>query len=114
MALLAHKRDAGSDMTAPYVVGYPAYTVGRETIVLPHGGTGFTLDPAAFDRTLAGVHYQRSGRIDGNVLTLELVRRSDAPEFDAAHARDDQDALRRLARQRLYLHDATPVAAAKP
>jgi hypothetical protein len=102
-----YTRDPGLDSDAPFAVAFPSYSEYRETIVLPDRGRGFTLDPVAFDGTIAGVALHRAGSIDDGVVTLLTSRRSLAPEFAAAQAADAQQTLRRLQHQHSYLRRTT-------
>lgn len=108
------ERQPGPHQDAPFVVPYPIYDSNTVTIKLPLGGAGFSISGADVDRTLAGIEYQRRARIDGGVFTAVSSSRSVAPEFPAAEAAADQQALRALAKATLDI-DApaghTPTAA---
>lgn len=98
-----YTRDPGLDADAPFAVPFPSYSEYRETIVLPDRGRGFTLDPVAFDGTIAGAALHRAGAIADGIVSLVTSRRSLAPEFPAAQAPDAQQALRKLQHQHSYL-----------
>ncbi|MBN8808667.1 MAG: DUF3857 domain-containing protein [Sphingomonas sp.] len=102
-----YSREDGPDQDAPFAVNYPFSSEYLETITLPGKGKGFTLDPLAFDRTIAGYAYTRQGAIDGGVLTLKLSRQAVAPEFPATDAPTAQRDLRRLSQMHLYLRQAS-------
>jgi tetratricopeptide (TPR) repeat protein len=50
---------------APVQMGFPTYLASTETIILPRGGKGFTLEGRDFDQTVLGVHIARKLSIEG-------------------------------------------------
>jgi tetratricopeptide (TPR) repeat protein/transglutaminase-like putative cysteine protease len=95
------ERQPGPHRDAPFAVPYPIYDSNTVTIKLPLGGAGFSISGADVDRTLAGIEYRRHARIDGGVFTAVSSSRSVAPEFPAAEAAADQQALRDLSKATL-------------
>ncbi|MFL6726214.1 MAG: DUF3857 domain-containing protein [Sphingomicrobium sp.] len=56
----------------PVATGDPSYTVATTRLHLPDGGRGITLEgDAAQDLAIAGRHYVRKGRLNGDMLTIE-------------------------------------------
>jgi len=91
------EREPGPHSDAPYAVAYPEYRKWTDVIVLPRRGEGFVVvngDPV--DRTVAGIRYQRTSRIEAGVVTMVASDRSLAPEFPGAEADADAAALRQL------------------
>jgi tetratricopeptide (TPR) repeat protein len=108
--LLGYKADFsradGPDRDAPYSVDFPSYSRTTETVVLPHGGDGFTFfngDPV--DQTIAGVHYRRTATIADGVATVTASTRSIAKEFPASEAPAAQTALRALSENDVYINE---------
>lgn len=97
-------RAPGPNGTAPYVVAYPFYTRNSETIALPLKGKGFTVVGKDFNRTVAGIHYERRASIHDGVFAAVASRRSIAREFPAIEAARDQKILRRMSDANLYVH----------
>jgi tetratricopeptide (TPR) repeat protein/transglutaminase-like putative cysteine protease len=108
------ERQPGPHHDAPFALPYPLYDRNTVTIKLPHDGAGFSISGDDVDRTLGGIEYRRHSRIEGGVFTAVASTRSVAPEFPAAEAAADQQALRDLAKANLDI-DApaghTPTAA---
>lgn len=108
------ERQAGPHRDSPYAVPYPFYDTNSVTMKLPAGGQGFKISGTDVDRTLAGVEYRRHASIQAGVFTAVASTRSVEPEFPAAEAAADQQALRDMAKANLDL-DAptghTPTAA---
>lgn len=104
-------REPGLDRDAPFAVAFPTFTRTTETILLPDNGRGFSLDDAAFDRTIAGVAYHRAGELKGGTVTLERTVRSVATEFPASEAAAAQATLTALGRKAVYVR---PPAAGTP
>jgi len=98
------KRDPGPHADAPYAVAHPSYTRLLETITLPQGGAGFTVEGADVDTTTAGLRFVRKARIDKGVFSVETNTRSLVAEFPAAEAEADAKALHALAGETLYVH----------
>jgi tetratricopeptide (TPR) repeat protein len=96
-------RDPGPNADAPFAVDFPYYASGGETIVLPRGGAGFTIEGGDIDRTIAGAALTRHAAIDKGVLTMQVGVRTVQPEFPASEADAAMTALRDLAKQGLYV-----------
>lgn len=92
------ERRPGPHQDAPYSVPYPVYDSNTVTIKLPNGGKGFSITGPDVERTLAGIEYRRHAKIDGGVFTALESTRSVVPEFPAAEAAADQQALRDLSK----------------
>lgn len=93
-------RDVKQDRTAPFTVGYPAFSRTTETYLLP---PGIKADDAEVAQTIAGVEYKRHATTTGTTLTIETSERSVMPEFPANEAPAAQIALRALAKQHVAL-----------
>lgn len=96
-------RSAGPNRSAPFAVFFPSYSRVNESILLPNGGTAFTISGGDIDRTVAGVEYHRHAKIDRGLFTAEASARSIATEFPASEAESAQKILRDMAKDTLYL-----------
>jgi transglutaminase-like putative cysteine protease len=97
------KREPGPNSDAPYLVAYPTYAHVTERIKLPNAGVGFEVAGGDVDRTIAGMRYLRSARIQDGELIGDASERSVQPEFPAAEADSAQVALRALSEQSVYV-----------
>ncbi|CAN7505170.1 DUF3857 domain-containing protein [Phenylobacterium sp. LjRoot219] len=92
---LAPSRDADVAKLAPVAVGARYETV-HQTILLPAGGQGFTLQSEPVDETIGGVRYTRTASLRGERFDMTATTRSAQGElsFAEAHAADRKtDAL---------------------
>ncbi len=97
------KREPGPNSDAPYLTNLSVYFRVSERVKLPRGGSALTLVGENVDQTIAGMHYERSARIDGGELSADATVRSVSPEFPASEAAADQKQLRELWDHPLYL-----------
>lgn len=103
-------RPAGPLRDAPFALPVPAYSASTETIVLPHGGEGFSIEGRSFDRVVAGTRISRQVSIaDGRAVARSEFRRIER-EISAAAARGSVEAIRRIGNDQAYLHAAASVA----
>jgi transglutaminase-like putative cysteine protease len=100
--LVDYKREPGPNSDAPFLTNFPSYIRTKERIKLPRAGMGFSIVGDDVDRTIAGVHYQRSARIDKDELVGEASIRSMEPEFPASEAPAAQKVLHELWDHPLY------------
>jgi tetratricopeptide (TPR) repeat protein len=97
------ERAVGPHRDAPFQVDYPSYTVAHETILLPNNGRGMVNQVSNVDRTVGGVEYRRTAKMEGEVFTIETSSRAVAREYPAKDASAAQAALRELAAQQPLL-----------
>ena len=90
-------REPGPASDAPFAVNYPAWREERQTLLLPNGGKGFTLDGADVDRTIAALAFHRAVKLDGAKLTMIATTRATAPEIAFREAETAKAALATLA-----------------
>jgi Tfp pilus assembly protein PilF len=90
------KRDAGPHSDAPFAVAFPWYEKSTETVILPQDGNGFRVIGEDVDRTIAGVEYKRSSRIDGGVFEMTASTRSRTAEVSADDAAAAKSAMREV------------------
>jgi len=110
---LKSKRDKDPD-AAPVEVddNYNAY---RETILLPDGGKGFSLDGEAVDSTIGGVHYVRTVALKGERFEMTTMARNKAAEISYADAKAADDQVDELWKKRVFVRAPAGAAiAAKP
>jgi tetratricopeptide (TPR) repeat protein len=82
---LAPKRDADIAGLAPVLVA-ARNELARETILLPDGGKGFSLDGDAIDETIGGVRYQRTVSLRDGRFEMTATTRSAEGEISYAEA----------------------------
>jgi len=96
-------RDPGPYQDAPYAVPFPYFDRWTETIGLPNGGAGFTLQGADVDKTAAGRVFKRVSTLDKGVFKMEASVRSTAPEFPAIEAPAAKATLKEMNEVTVYL-----------
>ena len=97
------KRTAGPRQDAPYQVAFPSYSQVTETVLLPYGGAGFSIEGVDIDRTVGGMEYRRHATLEKGVFTAEKTTRAIAPEFAEVEAPGVQQALREMAKLALRI-----------
>lgn len=97
------ERQPGPHRDAPFAVAYPTYDSNTLTMKLPLAGKGFSILGGDVEQTLGGVEYRRQAKIADGVFTAVETTRSVEPEFPAAQAAGDQQALRDLSKNYLNL-----------
>ncbi|HYE45068.1 MAG TPA: DUF3857 domain-containing protein [Caulobacter sp.] len=91
---VSYKREDDVDnRDAPYATQHPTHAYFRETIRLPDGGKGFSVEGADVDTVVGGVAYWRRSGIKDGVFTMESRGRSLQSEFPAAQAESISKAL---------------------
>lgn len=85
---IAPKRTDGN-LALPVVVA-PTFTATHQTILLPDGGKGYSVEGEAIDTTTGTMHYRRTARIVGDRFDMDSETRSPGGElsFAAAQASD--------------------------
>ena len=116
------ERPAGPYRDAPFAFEVPYHVASSETVLLPNGGRGFTIQGGNLDRTIAGARLSREVRIaDGRAVSRTVFRRLQrevpASEIRAAaaplRAMADADAFFRAPQGTLVQRaSSAPVAAA--
>ena len=89
-------RDPGPGRDAPFGVEYPSWFESRQTLLLPNGGRGFTLDEGDIDRTIASLAFHRAVKLDGASVTMRASTRALAPEIAFKDAETAKSALAAL------------------
>ncbi|HEX4507500.1 MAG TPA: tetratricopeptide repeat protein [Alphaproteobacteria bacterium] len=97
-------REPGSKQDAPFTVGVPFFSETKETIKLPPGGIGFSIDSTDTDRAAAGFAFKRVTRIEDSALTMTAIAKAVIPEFPASAAAQAKADLREMADVAVYLH----------
>ena len=97
------KREPGPHAAAPFAVSHPSFDQVEQVILLPRAGEGFSAGFPDVDKTLAGVSFKRSVRLDKGVFTVRASARSVAPEFPAGEAAAAQAGLRALAGATVFI-----------
>jgi tetratricopeptide (TPR) repeat protein len=99
-----YDREPGSKLDAPFAVPFPFFGEAKETIRLPNGGAGFTIDATDVDKTTAGMEFKRVASIENGVFTMTTTTKALVPEFPAADAAQAKKELRELRDVAVYLH----------
>ena len=97
-----YRREPGSNSDAPFLTNFPSYSLVTERIKLPNAGAGYSIVGTDIDRTIAGVHYHRSAKIEEGEVSAEASVRSIDTEFPASEAPAAQKALREMWDNYLY------------
>ena len=97
------ERSPGPAADAPFMLPFPAYLRLEETVVLPRGGTGFTVDARPLDGTVAATRITRAARIEGGKAVAVSTFRRLARELPAAEAKAAGTALAPLNESKAYL-----------
>jgi tetratricopeptide (TPR) repeat protein len=90
------KRETPGYTDLPYVTDFPNYLKTTEVILLPRDGEGFSLVGADVKKTVAGVEYRRTARLEKGVVTIEAGTRAILPEVPASEIEADKTALRTM------------------
>lgn len=97
------ERTPGPATNAPFLLSFPVYLRLEETIVLPRGGAGFTIDAKPIDETVAATHISRRATIDGGKAVAVSTFRRLAVELPAAEAKAAGAELARLNENKAFL-----------
>lgn len=87
----------------PFMLPFPVYLRLEETVVLPRGGAGFTLDAKPIDDTVAATRIMRAARLEGGKAVAVSSFRRLARELPAAEANAAKAALARLNESKAWL-----------
>lgn len=100
-------REEGPFRDAPYAFPVPAYFARTETLILPNGGRGFTIEGESFDHVVAGTRISRRLSIaDGRAVARSEFRRLER-EVPAAAARAAAPQIARISEDRASVRAAS-------
>ena len=107
------KRKEGPSKDAPFALAFPAYLASTETVILPKGGAGFTLEGKDLERTIAGTLISRRLTLQGDRAVARSTFKRLQPEISAAEARAAEGALKAVNQDAAYIrapanYDETP------
>lgn len=105
-------RPDGPFHDAPIALPAPLLVSASETVILPAGGRGFTIEGADFERVIAGTRFTRRGSIADGRASVRITLSRAQREISAAEARASAEPLRALRDDRAYLH--APASALRP
>jgi tetratricopeptide (TPR) repeat protein len=97
------ERKPGPAADVPFVLPFPVYLRLEETIALPRGGAGFSLEAKPVDETVAATRATRTVRLEGGKVVAVSTFRRLARELPAAEAKAAAPALARLNDARAYV-----------
>jgi tetratricopeptide (TPR) repeat protein len=92
----AFTREEGPLRDAPFQLAVSPYLLFDETVILPGGGTGFTLVGQNIDQDVAGVHISRTLALENGRATARSVFRQMQREISATEATASAGALSRI------------------
>ena len=97
------ERPAGPLRDAPFAFEVPYHETNTETIILPNGGRGYSMEGSNFDRTIAGTRLSReSSIVDGRAVVRTAIRRLQR-EVPAREMRAAIQPLRAISDDNAYL-----------
>ena len=97
------EREIAAHRDVPFALTFPMDLAARQTIVLPRGGAGFTVDGKPVEETLAGTSFSRKLSLEGGKVTATSRFRRLAPEIDAAAARAAIPRIKEISESRAYV-----------
>ncbi|HET9638905.1 MAG TPA: DUF3857 domain-containing protein [Allosphingosinicella sp.] len=97
------ERSPGTAAEVPFLLPFPVYMRLEETVILPRGGDGFTVDAKPLDETVAATRIMRTARIEGGRAVAVSSFRRMARELSAAEAKAAGAALALLNESKGYL-----------
>ena len=100
-------RPEGSDHGVPFRVSVPAHIRFSETVILPDGGSGFTLEGEDIDRSVAGVRITRTVSLENGRATALSTFRQLALEISASEAAASVEPLREIRASRAMVRGST-------
>jgi tetratricopeptide (TPR) repeat protein len=117
-------RKKGPLEAAPFLMPFPAYFADTQTVILPDGGRGFTIQGEDFDRQIGGVRITRKLSIQGGRATARSSWRTaqrelaakEAPAAAAAfqEANDDRAYIRSPLGYKVSQEERAAILASKP
>jgi TonB family protein len=114
---LVTKRIEALQAVAPMYVA-PRFEATHQTILLPDGGRGFTLDGGNIEMVIGGVHYYRDVKLAGDRFDMSTTTRSSEGELSYADAVAADKLTDQLYKKRLFIDlpakAAPPIAVSKP
>ncbi len=87
------REDDVDNKDAPFAVTHPLHVWYRQTIRLPDGGKGYSVDAKDIDQVTAGYSFWRKAAIKDGVFTLETRTRSLVTEIPASETEAAKKAL---------------------
>lgn len=90
------KREEGPGKDYPFALAFPLYVASTETVILPRGGAGFTLEGKSFDRIVAGTRIARTISLENGRASARSIFQGLKPEISAAEAAAGEQALREI------------------
>lgn len=88
---------------APFQLAFPVFQRLEEVVILPRGGSGFTVDARPIDENVAATRITRAARIEGGRAVSVSTFRRLAGEIPAAEAKAAGPVLARLNESRGWL-----------
>lgn len=105
-------RPAGPSSDAPFAFPVPAYVASTETVILPNGGQGFSIDGDSFEHLVAGTRISRRLTVAGGRAVARSEFRRLEREVPAAAARASSARIALINDDAAYLR--APVGTAVP
>jgi hypothetical protein len=99
----AVERPEGPFHDAPVALPVPVYVASTETVILPAGGRGFSIEGGDFDRLIAGTRFSRHVGLAGGRAIARSEQRREVQEISAATALGAGREVRAVQNDRAYL-----------
>ncbi|MBW8880041.1 MAG: tetratricopeptide repeat protein [Asticcacaulis sp.] len=96
-------RKPGPLADAPVTLTYPRSEKTVETIILPHGGKGFSIAGETVDKTLAGYVMKRELSLKNGVFTMEVSQHTVGREIPLAEANAAEPELTRMGQANVHV-----------
>jgi tetratricopeptide (TPR) repeat protein len=103
---LGSLRPDGPFHDSPVALPVPYHALATETVILPNGGRGFTVDGGDIERVVTGTRFTRRLSIADGRVTARWEATRIAREISAADARASTAQLRQLRDDKAYLRAA--------
>ena len=87
------KHDINSSAGIPFMIDFPIYVADTETIILPDGGKGFTLEGKNLDQTVAGAHISRALSLGNGRAIARSTFQTITTEISPKEAQSSKDIL---------------------
>ncbi len=94
------ERPAGPNQDTPYKIAHPDYAVVSQSIALPYGGFGYSMEAEAITQTIGPWRFERRTSLSDGVARVETITRSLDDEIPAAQAKAVSTQVSALAKKR--------------
>jgi tetratricopeptide (TPR) repeat protein len=107
------KREPDTRLDAPYAVNFPQFTTAEETLILPDHARGYSVTGRDIDRTVGGVRYRRTTRLQDGAVVAQTSVLALQKEFPATQALTVQLGLASLGEETVWVRAPVAYGASK-